>query len=289
MDKSALAKERITWIASYPKSGNTWLRSFLQAYRGGGHLDLNDLHTGYGDSGEHYMRPVSALPLADLQVAGQLLLRPAALLNAMAIMPPPRLFKTHFCNLKPEGVPAYIPGEFTERAIYIVRDPRDVLMSVCRHYGLSTPMGVEMMANKDRRIGGGGQTTQIISSWSNHVASWGGEDKYPVHVVRYEDMCSDPVSEFTEVIEFLGWDMDADRIKRSVDAVELSKLRQREDDTGFVENPLHEERGRFFNEGGSRWQDEVGPKWIEQIEKDHGDIMRHMAYLETKVVDINAI
>lgn len=285
--KDEAASDKITWIASYPKSGNTWVRSLLQAYRCNGYVDINDLHTGVGDSAECYMRAVSPIPIKDLGMHGQLQLRPAALLHALIGKPVPRYFKTHFANLKEPGIPAYIPRDFTARAIYIIRDPRDVLISFCNFYNCSLRKGVEGMAKKDFWIGGDGQSFQIISSWSNHVASWGGESDFPVHFVKYEDLMANPDKELTEMLTFIGIKVDHDRVKRAVQACEISRLQKTEQEEGFTEHPMGKTRGDFFNGGGSRWDSELGQKWVSQIESDHVDIMRSFGYLNN-VVELNA-
>lgn len=288
LHKSDSGSERITWLASFPKSGNTWLRALLQAYRCGGYLNINDMFTAIGDSAACYTRAVSPIPLNDLGMAGQLQLRPAALLNALMSKPVPRIFKTHFANIRPAGVPAFIPSEFTERAVYIIRDPRDVVTSFGKFYGVGIERACEAMADNDHWIGDNGtQTVQIISSWSNHVASWGGEQRFPVHFIKYEDMLENPARELTEVLEFMGWPVDEEMVAKAVEVCELSLLREQEQETGFAENPREKERGAFFNAGGSRWQDELAPKWIRRIERDHGDIMAKFGYLENNVVEID--
>lgn len=279
--------ERITWLASYPKSGNTWIRCLLQAYRCNGYLDINDMHTGVGDSSACFTSAVSPLTLDDLGDRGQWLLRPAALLNALMAMKPPRMFKTHYANVTISGLPAFIPPELTQRAIYILRDPRSVALSVSRFLNISMDRAVEQMANKNFQIGeydNGLQVPQIISSWSNNVKSWVSQTIYPVHIVKYEDMLIDPAKELRECLEFMGLEPDSERIERSVESAELSRLRKTETEQGFSEYKHRPEIGPFFNEGGTRWQHELAPKWVEQIEKDHGELMRELGYLDKQVL-----
>ena len=277
--------ERITWLASYPKSGNTWVRCLLQAYRANGYLDINDLHVSVGDAAACYTRAVSPVPLEDLGSRGLWLLRPAALLNALMAKPVPRIFKTHFANLTIPGLPAFIPMELTQRGIYVLRDPRSVALSMSKFYNTSMSKVVEQMNSAEFWIGDDPgmksmmQVPQLLSSWSNHVRSWAGQTVYPVHVVKYEDMIENPLVELKSIIEFLGLEYDEARAKRAVNAAKLSKLRKVENDVGFDEYRLKPERGNFFNEGGTRWQQELGPKFIAQIEKEHGVVMRQLGYL----------
>ena len=273
--------ERITWLASYPKSGNTWVRCLLQAYRCDGYLDINDMHTGVGDSSACFTRAVSPLSLTDLGDRGQWLLRPAALLNALMAMKPPRIFKTHYANVTIAGLPAFIPPELTQRAIYVVRDPRSVVISVSRFFNISMDRAVEQMDNLHFQISeydSGLQVPQVVSSWSNNVKSWVSQEIYPVHCVKYEDLMVDPLKELREILGFLGLEFDEARGKRAVKAAELSKLRKVEAKDGFNEYQHKPERGTFFNEGGTRWKSELASRWVEQIEADHADVMEMMGY-----------
>lgn len=274
--------EKITWLASYPKSGNTWVRCLLQAYRNNGELDVNDLNMVVGDSAACYTRAVSPLPLDQLGKRGAWLVRPAHLLMAMLSKPQPRIFKTHYANVEIAGLPPFIPTEFTERAIYVVRDPRSVVLSMSKFYGLSTLQAVDSMQNIQFEISreNEDQIPQKLSSWSNHVASWTQITSFPVHVVRYEDLCEDPLSELKDILEFMGVEYIEARAKRAVKAAELSKMQKKEKAEGFAEYraEIARKRGTFFGEGGTRWQYELGPKWIKLIERDHGEVMKAMKY-----------
>lgn len=277
-----------TWLASYPKSGNTWLRCLLDAYRRNGALDINDIRVGTSDGAAVLIRAVSPVPLKDLGFNGQMLLRPAALIHLLCRHNHPRRVKTHFANFQPDGLPHCIPKEFTERAVYVVRDPRSVLLSMARFFGFSTEAAVEAMNNKQFTIGDNEEfASTLVSSWSNHARSWVGEKNFPVHVVRYEDMLADAGKELTEVLEFLGEDVDPALVETAVDAAALSRLKAKESDDGFRENSG--QRGDFFNEGGVRWESELGPRWIERIEQDHGDVMRALGYLDAPVAELRSV
>lgn len=230
------------------------------------------------------MRGVSPIPLKDLGFRGQMLLRPAALLNQFARMNRPLWIKTHFANFQPDGgLPHCIPKDFTTKALYVVRDPRSVVLSFAKFFQFSIETAVENMNNKDFTIGGTEQFASVlVSSWSNHVASWTGESEFPVHVVKYEDMLEDAGKELTEVLEFLDIEVNAETVAKAVEATKISKLSQEEKDNGFRE---HSGKGRqFFSEGGIRWQDELGPRWIRQIEQDHEGVMRLIGYLDNTQV-----
>ena len=98
-------------------------------------------------------------------------------------------------------------------------------------------------------------------------------------MVKYEDLTEDPLAQTKEIIEFLGLEYDEAKAKRSIAATKLSKLRKVENTVGFNEYHLTTERGNFFHKGGTRWEQELGPKYIAQIEKDHKTVMTQMGYL----------
>ena len=274
-----MEREGAVWLASYPKSGNTWLRCLLEAYRRNGVLDINDLRVTSSDGGASIVQGVSPLPLSALGFRGEMQIRPAALLNLLARLNKPTWVKTHFANIQPDGLPQCIPAELTERAVYVVRDPRDVVSSFARFYKFPMETACDALSSKDFTIGGNEVFAKcLLSTWSNHVSSWVGEKVFPVHVVKYEDMMKDAGKELTEVLEFLGIEVDKALVKKAVDATKISKLKKAEEAKGFVEN-AGKKPATFFNEGGSRWQDELGPKWIRRIEADHGAVMKQLGYL----------
>jgi len=266
------------WISSYPKSGNTWLRCLLEAYRRNGVLDINDMRITTSDGGLCLLQGVSPTPADKLGFRGEMLIRPAALLGLFSRLPRPILIKTHFANMQPVGLPPCIPEDFTKKAVYVVRDPRSVVLSFSRFFSYSVNLGADAMANTSFTIGGTETFgRQFLSSWSNHVSSWISEKRYPVCVVKYEDLQADPVKGLTGVLEFLDIEVQEPIVKRAVSAAKISKLKKVESEDGFKENSAVG-RGAFFN-GDTSWQDELGPKWIKRIEKDHGEVMKLLRYL----------
>jgi hypothetical protein len=267
------------WLASYPKSGNTYVRHLIEAYRCNGALDINNVRSSVGDGGATLVRNVSSFPLENLGFRGEALLRPAALLNYYSSMTRPKpLIKTHWANLTLKGLPPFIPEEFTHSAIYVVRDPRDVFTSCCNYFQYPPQLTAKAMASKEFTVGGDGTYARcMVSSWSNNVASWVGEDRYPVHIVKYEDVVADPKKELTEILELLDIVVKPEQVDVAVNAVSIDRIQKQESENGFVENSGRCDK--FFDSGGgSRWRDEVGPRWAKQIERDHGEIMTKLGY-----------
>lgn len=254
------------------------MRCLLEAYRRGGQLDINDMRITSADGGATIIQGVSPIPLSQLGFRGEMMVRPCALLNLFARLSKPIWCKTHFANIQPDTLPRCIPPDFTERAVYVVRDPRSAFLSFSKFFNMPLDKTVEAMANKDFTIGGTDTHARtLISSWSNHVASWTGEQEFPVHVVRYEDLEADAGKELTDVLEFLSIEVNVDLVKLAVKASDVGNLKTDEETNGFRENS-RSERGSFFN-GGRSYNDELGPKYIRRIEEDHGDVMKLLGYL----------
>lgn len=278
-----------TWLASYPKSGNTWLRFLLESYRTDAVVDINDNRIATADSSDLVARSACAIQPEVLGPAGEFLVRPAGLANLFAFQKPGFMIKTHFANLQPKELPPLIPKPFTRRAVYIVRDPRDVVGSFSSWLGFRHNQMCNAMNHSEFVMGGVGEDgvykagRVYLSSWSNHVASWVGEKEFPVHVVRYEDMCKDTEKELAEIVSFLEWDLDKERVARAVKNSEISRLSKEEKKKGFIEHRGKDEQKSFFHKGGSRWKDELAPVYVRQIEKDHGKVMRLLGYLEDNV------
>lgn len=276
-------KGGFVWLASYPKSGNTYLRHLIEAYRCNGALDIHYVKSSVGDAGALLVNGVSPMSVEEIGFRGEALIRPCALLNFYARLSDVRpLVKTHWANLTLPGLPPFIPLEFTYKAIYVVRDPRDVFVSMCNYWQYPPSRTADAMSSKEFIIGGSGLYSHcFVSSWSNHAASWIGEKKFPVHIVSYEDMCLDPVKELREVLEYLEVeDIDEDRIAKAAEAADIERVKKQEKEKGGFSENVGKADSFFAHGGGTRWREEIGPKWIERIERDHFDIMGKLGYLD---------
>lgn len=294
MTEPLMRAERFTWISSYPKSGNTFLRMLLQAYRSNGYVDINEVTSSVGDNTSFWFQNISPLPLDKLTFAARLWLRPAALFNQLnSVNTKVRFIKTHMANAAVNNLPHMIPADLTERAIYIVRDPRDVVSSLQTYMatekGLSIAEAATNMANPEYCIQNADELPQVLMSWSKHVESWMNEKRYPVAVVKYEDLCDNTESEFSQVLEFCGIDVDEDRVAAAAQACRIEKLHHQERAIGFREDVREKRPKAFFHKGGTRWRDELEPEIAKRIEADHGEVMRRLGYLDADVISLGAI
>lgn len=292
MTNPLLTAERFTWIASWPKSGNTYLRLLLQAYQGNGYVDINNVNTSMGDNTEFWFQTVSPIPVDDLNFQSALLLRPAVLFNQLfSINGKKRFIKTHCVNAEINKLPHLIPAEITERAIYIVRDPRDVAISMMTFMdtaeGLTMEQAAEKMNDPDYGITSSRVGPSPLSTWSQHVSTWTNENRYPVAVVRYEDLCANPEKEFAQILAFCEMEVDIARVSRAVKACKIAKLAKQEKEKGFREDLRDTIRKPFFYKGGSRWRSEMPGELARRIEQDHGKMMQQFGYLESNVLELS--
>ena len=276
MDKS------IWWLASYPKSGNTWIRALLSAYQTNGALDINQMRGVISDNQVYFYTVVAHKQLDELEDYEWICLRYAALLHLVraAREGEKALFlKTHNANVAVEGL-QMIPWPMTAGAIYVVRDPRDVVLSYANHFSTSVDEAIKAMEHEHNSVIDKKQhgVFHILATWSMHVNSWLQEKPFPVGLVKYEDLMDDTEYRFTKLLEFLDIPVDADRVRRAVDASRFDSLRAQEDKKGFSECP--EKVERFFRSGkAGGWRDVLTEPQVKRIEAVHGEVMQRLGYV----------
>ena len=272
--------KRVLWLASYPKSGNTWLRFVLDSYAADREVPINTYYGHYASGDLHVgsYQTVCPWPLNTAPQYVWVALRVPALLHMMAARQCENMaLKTHHANIEMFGM-ALIPPELTIGAVYIVRDPRDVAISWANHASVSIDRAIEFMgrdqatiANQQVKLG------HYVASWSQHVSSWTADNEdIETTVVRYEDLLDDPHEEFSRVIKQTHFEYDSDRLSRAIERCSFDRLRAAEDEDGFKEK-----RGgdHFFRVGKSgQWRDRLTPGQIHRIEEQHCELMMAMGY-----------
>ena len=273
---------RILWLASYPKSGNTWVRAFLANYLADGSapVDINTLPDfAYGDMRVNYYAQVSGKAAADLAWPEINRLRPRVHQFLAQARPGLVFVKTHAVVATIDGVPTITP-DATFGAIYLVRNPLDVAVSFANHYGLSIAQAVEALCFTDLRIAAKeGHIPQPISDWTTHVESWLRAPWLYLHVVRYEDMLTSPQRAFARMVEFLGLAKNRERLKRAIRQSSFRVLREQEQRAGFVERSKNAEA--FFRRGSAGgFREELTPAQIEALVDKHRAMMTKLGYLD---------
>ncbi len=272
---------QLVWIASYPKSGNTWMRAFLHNYirRTQAPYDINKLTdlTASDINAERYQRydprPASQYSIADVQRMRPLVHRDLTGLDSTLVF-----VKTHNARLTVAGVPLITPA-VTAGALYLVRDPRDVAVSYSRHLGRSIDDTIAFMANPEAATGGtDAKVYERLGTWSDHVRSWTSPPNPRVRVVRYETLLETPESTFGQQIYWLGDDPQPDRLARAVQFSSFQELHAQEQAKGFTER-VAGSTAPFFGTGRSgTWRTELTPAQQARIERDHGATMQAFGY-----------
>jgi hypothetical protein len=276
---------KIIWLASYPKSGNTWMRTLLTNYLRNSDTpaDINKLNGGPIASARLWFDEwvgVKASALDDTTIER---LRPGVY-RCMADEAPDTIYmKVHDAWGRTDRGEALFPADVTAGVIYIVRNPLDMASSCAHHWGISIDAAATNLCDQEysiaRSLGGlSDQLRQKLLSWSGHVQSWLDESNLPVHVVRYEDLHATPEATFGEVVRFCGLPLDAARVGKAVAFSDFSELQRQERETGFRERSSRAP-GPFFRCGrAGNWREELSAEQARRLIAAHGETMARFGY-----------
>lgn len=274
-----VGEPQLSFCASYPKSGNTWIRLTCGAYAMGKEADPQDFVEWDDISLQHY-QIVSPVPITQVGPELEVCFRPAAMFALSLQVDSHTLVKSHHASMDVNGIHLW-NDQWTRRVVCPIRDPRDVCCSVADHFGMTHEEAVEFMDYGTANIGGGpGKLHHFLGSWSDHVSSWLDNETAKVHTVRYRDLQEDPMGEFQEILEFLGIEeVESDRLEMAVEGTSFDKMQEAEEEHGFPERSQHQDR--FFRKGeAGGWQDELPEELAGQIAEDHGEVMERVGFLE---------
>jgi hypothetical protein len=272
---------KIIWLASYPKSGNTWMRAFL-------HNLLRNPDEGYdinrmtdfsfSDSTIEIFRPFLKKPWQEWSQEDVTNTRWAAQRYICSQRLDDQFIKTHNALIEYGGKPMIYP-EFTAGAIYIVRNPLDVAISLAHHYVVDLDEGIRILNNHlNGTLGDEKLVFEIHRSWNMHVESWTTQVVANKLFVRYEDMLERPRPTFGKVAKFLGLKPTPERLIRAIENSSFEKLRKQEDSRGFVERPPKAEK--FFRSGkANQWRNVLSPEQIERVVEVNREQMKKWGYL----------
>lgn len=272
----------IIWLASYPKSGNTWLRAFLANYLQNADrpLPINDLPNHIlGDNMVVHYQQYSGLKAEELTAEKINELRPKVHRWIAQSRGSDVFVKTHNAIAKVGGVPLITP-EATAGAIYVVRNPFDVAISFSHHYQVTLDRAVESLNETNYFLPTqGGQVQQYLGSWSRHVLSWTQAPGMTRHVMRYEDMKATPLKAFGELVRFLGLPKEMDRLKRAIRFSDFDELKKQESSTRFIES-RPDGKAPFFREGrAGQWRDVLSPLQVERLTEANRSVLQQLGYL----------
>lgn len=276
-----VADRRIVWLASYPRSGNTWMRIFLSncVQDAGNPVDINSIFDDLSASDRVAFDEVVGVEVSDMTPDEIERCRPRVYRQMAASSKDTLFVKIHdaFTHTL-DGVPL-VPESATLGVIYIIRNPMDVAVSASLQWRCPVAQVIERMGDESFAMSAdphrlNDQLRQWLLTWSGHVVSWVDESDLRVHVVRYEDMHMHPLETFRAAVRFTGLLDDPVRVKRAIRFSGFEILRQH----GFLEG--YPQVDAFFHQGrvGS-WREVLTSEHVERLVVDHGDVMRRFGYL----------
>ena len=286
----------IVWLASYPKSGNTWLRAVLTNYL----RDDDEPASINALAGKRYndrdlfdeFVGINSSDLTDAEVAryrarlrGFLAEKVFAsgTVSGETFHRDGRLFaKTHEAYRVPDG-PARFRRRGTAGVVYLVRNPLDVAVSFAHHLNRSIDHIIRFMADPAASDpasvrGITEHLPEAMTTWSGHVSSWTVPSELSVHVARYVDLLKNPCSGFGAIVRFAGLEWDDARLDRAIGHAAFPRLRAQEEQDGFVEKLLA--APSFFRAGvAGSWRTALTRGQVKALVDAHGEVMEQLGYL----------
>lgn len=271
----------IVWLASYPKSGNTWLRAFLANLVANRPqpVALAELpNYGAMEADPALYSQVAGRPSTQLDFDQLCSLRPQVHAAIAAAAPKTVFVKTHSMGGAVNGVPLHTPA-VTAGAIYIVRNPLDVVVSMSSHFAITVNAAIDYLGD-ERAVTENNElfTTEFLGAWSRHVKSWADLESPRILVIRYEDLLAKPTKWFGKVARLVGLHADRNAVERAIQHADFRSLSGMEKRGGFVEVPIKGKR--FFRVGRSnQWREALTWNQITRVIADHREQMQRFGYL----------
>jgi len=276
--------KKIVWLASYPKSGNTWFRVFLSNLLSEKEVpvSINELHSTPIASSRVLFDNYAGTSSSDLSNEEIEELRPEIYRREAMEAGETIFHKVHDAwGLTPSGKPAF-PPDVTKGVIYFIRNPLDVTVSFAFHNKKQPTEMVEKVNDPEHAFCGRpeklhNQLMQRLLDWSGHVKSWVDDSGLPVLVIRYEDMLTDTYNTFKKGMRFAGIDKTDSEIETAIMKSSLERLKEMEQEEGFKEKPIGMES--FFRSGRQEsWKEFMDREDAGQLVKKHRVFMERFGY-----------
>ena len=278
----------IIWLASYPKSGNTLLRSILSAYfySEEGNFGFNNLYKiSQFPAIDHFLR--LGVNVDDEEEVYKNFINAQNLINEERKA---KFFKTHsrLCQMYGSN---FTDLKNTLGAIYVVRDPRNVVTSFAHHYSLSINDAVTVMVDKTRILENTSTTPKtFLGSWNIHYNTWKQlELNKKLLLIKYEDLIKNKKTVLIRIFKFLNtlrnneFKIDMIKLNKVIKSTEFQKMKKLEEKYSFQESMIDKKTGKkipFFNLGEKNdWRKILDIKIREQIETSFEKEMKELNYL----------
>jgi len=282
----------IIWLASYPKSGNTYVRAFLSAYY-------------FSENGQFDFKLIPKIKqfpdieffdqkINNIEEASKQWIPAQKKINQDRKI---KFFKTHSCLANYKGN-EFTSSETSLGAIYIVREPRNVLTSIKNHFSLDNDEALKMITDKDRGLisnNGSHASYSFISSWSNNYLSWLRNKQFRRLFVKYEDLLTNKYETFRDIIVFSNTlmnrteNVDKSKLQKAIETTNFDILKNKEVSESFDgsnnsfknwRNFHKENKNLFFNLGPeNKWEKILDKKTKEIIETSFKSQMIDLKYL----------
>jgi hypothetical protein len=271
----------IVWLASYPKSGNTWIRAFLHnlIFKTEESYNINQINLlSVGDSAREWYEDFLKKPDRDWGISETAAARPRAHARIAGLTDGLIFVKTHNALVTHGGTPMVSP-ELTAGAIYIIRNPLDVVVSMSHYFDMDIDSAIGLMNRSfEVRPSDDKVVYQMWGSWSENVASWTRKTDPSLFVMRYEDLLTDPMIPFAALVEFLRLRPTRREFEKAIENSSFEKLQAQEIEHGFAEMPSP--TGRFFRKGvAGQWKEVLSKDQIRAIVHAHYEQMSRFGYM----------
>ena len=279
-------EQNLIWLASFPKSGNTWVRTFLFVLKNprGKLKNINEISGGDEiSSSKRMLSDQLGIDCSLLPTRTLLSLRSKAFLKFSEVLQTEAFIKTHE---QPEfRGKQIIPKECTKHVLYIVRNPLDVAVSLAHHSGFSIERAVDFVnsstyaLNPPSSESWQNQTPQLVGSWSDHYFSWINAFASNITIIKYEDLLKDSFNTFKKIAILSAESVDEDQIRKAIKATSFNTLQSLESSHSFHEKPPGVKM--FFREGKvGGYRKHLSKDQISRIIDKHGKALQELGYLD---------
>ena len=282
----------IIWLTSYPKSGNTWVRSFISTilFSVNGENDFSNL----GQIRQFPDRIFFKEYVKDFGDVYEVARNWINVQNYLNLDRKIKIFKTHHVNCTIQNNP-FTNLNNTAGVIHIVRDPRNVVTSIMNHWSLKDiNASKELIINENNWLGlknhendvRSNQIPTLISSWKTHYNSW-KQNSQNYLLIKYEDLILNPIIYFNEITKFVSkvtkLNFNTEKVKKAIETNSFQNMKNLEKKGLFKENALNRERNSkvdFFNLGPENdWKKILDKKISSEIENKFNNEMRELKYI----------
>ena len=277
------------WIASYPKSGNTWLRALLTSYfySEDGNFDFKLLPKIYQFPAKKFFTAYEK-KFNNITDTAEFWLDAQKKINLDKNF---RIFKTHNAFLDVNNF-RFTDTNNTSGCIYVVRDPRNVITSIKNHYEHNYEEALNFMLNDKgllyERENNQFVNFQFISSWSNHYKSWIDNKHFPIKIVKYEELENNTMQVLEEVITFINSTakfkniFNFQKASKCIESTNFDILKKKEMELGFNEAPLGQKTKKkitFFNLGKkNNWKKLIPKEMLDKINSIFKEDLKKLGY-----------